>query len=133
VKAVAIKNRAESTFSLSDALFKRDVPEAIRLFRSLLESGNSFFALVKQLRTQVQNQLSIACILKNGGGPQEVAAHFPYMKGFILDKNIETARAFGFDRFKRALLLIDDFELDAKNGTTDYELLADLLTLKITS
>lgn len=131
VLAVSISRPSVTVFQLAEALFKRDTNGAIRYFRALLEEGMSYFAILKQLRGQVLTDLEIASILKNGGKQGDITATFPYMKGFILEKHLETVRTWGFEGLKRALVLVDDFELRAKEGSADYELLADLLTLKL--
>ena len=71
--------------------------------------------------------------MKMGGGPAEIAKAYPYIKGFILEKHLETVRTWGFEGLKRALVLVDDYEIRAKDGSSDYELLSDLFTLKLLS
>jgi DNA polymerase-3 subunit delta len=132
VAAVSISRPAINVFQLSEALFKRDVPNAIALFRALLDEDNSYFAILKQLRNQVKVDLEIASILRAGGNVQDITAAFPYIKGFILEKHLETVRTWGFDGLKRALVYLDDFEIRAKDGSPDYTLLSDLLILKLT-
>jgi DNA polymerase-3 subunit delta len=132
VAAVSISRPAVNVFQLSEALFKRDVPTAISLFRTLLDEETSYFAILKQLRSQVKVDLEIASILRAGGNVQEITTAFPYIKGFILEKHLETVRTWGFDGLKRALVYLDDFEIRAKEGSPDYTLLSDLLILKLT-
>ena len=131
VLAISISRPAITVFQLAESLFKRDTAGAIRYFRALLDDGTSYFAILKQLRGQILTDLEIASILKTGGKNADVTTTFPYMKGFILEKHLETVRTWGFEGLKRALVLVDDFELRAKEGSADYELLADLLTLKL--
>lgn len=131
VLAISISRPSLSVFQLAEALFKRDMNGAIHYFHALLEEGVSYFAILKQLRGQILTDLEVASILKNGGKNGDVTATFPYMKGFILEKHLETVRTWGFEGLKRALVLVDDFELRAKEGSADYELLADLFTLKL--
>ncbi|MCB1114002.1 MAG: hypothetical protein KDK62_04535 [Chlamydiia bacterium] len=131
VAAVSISRPAINGFQLSEALFKRDVPTAIKLFRVLLDEGTPFFAILKQLRSQIKVDLEIASILRTGGQVGDITKAYPYIKGFILQKHLDTVRSWGFDGLKRALVYLDDFEIRAKDGSPDYALLADLLVLKL--
>lgn len=131
VVAVSISRPALSVFLLSEALFKKQIPTAIKLFRDLLEEGNAYFAILKQLRGQVLIDLEIASILRAGGNVAEITQSYPYIKGFILEKHLETVRTWGFDGLKRALIYLDDFEIRAKEGSANYPLLADLFVIKL--
>lgn len=131
VMTLCISRPVVTVFHLSEALFKRDVPTTVRVFRALLEEGVSYFAILKQLRGQILTDLEIASVLRSGGNVGDITKSFPYIKGFILEKHLETVRQWGFDGLKRALVTVDDYEIRGKDGTSDYELLSDLLTLKL--
>lgn len=129
--SVSVGRPAITTFQLAEALFKRDIPQAVKFFRALLEEGVAYFAILKQLRGQVRVDLEIASILRLGGNVQEITKSYPYIKGFILEKHLETVRTWGFDGLKRALVTLDDFEIRAKDGSAEITLLADLLIFKL--
>jgi DNA polymerase-3 subunit delta len=131
VVAISIHEPAVTVFQLLEALFKKDVLSAVGQFRALFDEGISYFAILKQLRGQILIDLEIASIVKTGGHPSEITASYPYIKGFILEKRLAAALSYGFEGLKRALLLIDDFELRAKQGSVDDELLADLFTVRM--
>lgn len=133
VQAVCVRCPKETIWGLAEAILKREGAQAIAIFRNLLDEGQSFFSLIKQLRQQIQTDFQIASILRSGGGAEDVQRVFPYMKGFILDRHLEMARGYGFQRFKKAIVIIDDHELKAKDGFTNVELLADLLTMRLTA
>ncbi|MBS4168292.1 hypothetical protein [Parachlamydia sp. AcF125] len=68
----------------------------------------------------------------SGGNLADIAAQFPYMKGAILKKNLQMARAYGLERFKKGMMLIDETELLAKNSGADSACLAERLLIKLT-
>lgn len=127
IETLVAKGAESNIFELSEALFRSDKGKAIKIMRNLLSHGVAYFALLKQLRGQIETELKIASILKNGGSPQKVTEAYPYMKGFVLDKHLENVRRMGFERLKKALVLVDDYDLKGKEGQPDYELLTDLL------
>lgn len=131
VTKLCISRPVITVFNLAESLFKRDIPSAVRQFRMLLDEGHAYFAILKQLRSQILTDLEIASILKNGGNVGDVTKAFPYIKGFILEKHLETIRIWGFSGLKRALVMVDDYEIRGKDGTSDYELLGDLFILKL--
>jgi DNA polymerase-3 subunit delta len=69
--------------------------------------------------------------LANGGSSQEITALFPYMKGFILDRNRQLASEYGLFRFRRGMLAIDEAERAAKNGISDHDLLMEILLTQL--
>lgn len=121
----------ENIWQLSEALFLRNPLNAFRIGKGLLGDGTALIALLRQLRTQFQTEFQICSILSNGGTPQQVTAQFPYMSGQILERHLKQAQAFGLHRFKCAMLLIDQTEREAKNSSTDSELLFERLVTTI--
>lgn len=132
VAAICGSVNVENIWQLGEAVFRFDAPSAIRIMRSLLDEGSALIALIKALRSQFQTQYQICSILFNGGGPADIAQEYPYMKGFILERNIKQAQGYGMERFKRGILAIDATELEAKNSGAEPEFLADLLIVKLT-
>lgn len=126
----AINN--DNCWDLSEAVLLRDAAASLRISKALLLEGTAFFALLRMLRTQFQTELQVASIMERGGGASEITAHFPYMKGFILERHMAMAKNYGFKRLKLALLKIDDTELQAKNSSLDHFLLAEQLIIKLT-
>ncbi len=127
VDLLVAKGAESNIFELSESLFKADRAKAIKIMRNILSQGGNYFALLKQLRGQIETELKVASILKNGGTPQKITETFPYMKGFVLEKHLESVRRMGFERLKKALTLVDDFDLKGREGQPDYELLTDML------
>lgn len=133
VKAICIKVNGENSWQLGEAIFKRDVVSSLRISKALLDEETPFLALLRQIRNQFQTDFTICTLLANGGTPQEITQAFPYMKGFILDKHMRSAKEYGMARFKAGMEEIDAMEFMAKNGSTDSYFLAELLIIKLTT
>lgn len=124
----------ETIWQLGESIFRRDTQNALRTARLLLsENGSSLLPFLRQLRSQFQTGYQISQILARGGNASEVSQEYPYMKGQILDRNIQMAQHYGVSRYKRGLLAIDDTELQVKNSQIEEDLLAELLIIKLTS
>lgn len=130
VLLVVPRGAESSTFELGDALFKKERALAIKQIRNLLDQGVAYFAILKSVRSQIETDLKAASILRNGGTKEAISAAIPFLKGFILDKHLENIRLMGFERLKRALVHVDDYELKGKEGSPDYELLSDLFVAR---
>src|SRR5262249_40672120 len=131
VAAVCSSINLDNAWQLGEAIFRRDVPTALRISKGLLADGTAFIALLRQIRTQFQTEFQVCSILSRGGSHAEIAQEFPYMKGQILDRHMHQAQSYGMQRFKSALLAIDEAELSAKNNG-DPDFLAERLIIKLT-
>lgn len=131
VGAVCCQMNVENGWQLGEAIFKRDAAGALRISKALLEEGTAVIALIRQIRSQTQTHFQICSLLAQGGGAAEVSRQFPYMRGQILDKNMQSAQSYGMPRFKKAMLKIDEMELLAKNSAISPELLMELLIVKL--
>jgi DNA polymerase-3 subunit delta len=133
IEALCVSTPSANIWQLGEAIFYKDTSKALKLMKELLESGTSFFALVRQIRHQFETEFQISSLLETGGTATEVSQLFPYMKGQILDKHMQMARNYGVRCFKQGLLKIDEMELMAKNSSIDSDLLSELLMIHLTS
>lgn len=133
VAAICTKVNVETIWQLGEALFQKQTAAALRTSQGMLNDGVPFLTLVRQIRHQFQTDFQVCSLMAHGKGPAEITQLFPYMKGFILDKHMNVARAYGLTRFKRAMLLIDEAELQAKNSAIDQDILAERLITKLTT
>ncbi|MGM0439629.1 MAG: DNA polymerase III subunit delta [Chlamydiota bacterium] len=131
IKAICATVPTETVWKWRDAILEGRPGEALRIGRILLES-NSIQALLANLRSQMQTAYQICSTIESGGSPQDVTALFPYMKGQILNKNIQVTRRYGSRRFQAALIAINETETSSKNKSTAPEILLELLLTKIT-
>lgn len=132
IEAVCLKMERENIWKLGEAIFSRNAPLALRIVRSLLEGGAELIPLIRNIRSQVQREYQICSIIHGGGSPAQVTEAFPYMKGMILKKHLQMAETFGIARCKRALIMADETEVDAKNANIHPDLLAERLVLRMT-
>ncbi len=130
VLLVVPRGAESNTYELGDALFKKERALAIKQMRNLLDQGVAYFAILKSVRSQIETDLKAASILRNGGSKEAVSAAIPFLKGYVLDKHLENIRLMGFERLKKALVHVDDYELKGKEGSPDYELLSDLFVAR---
>lgn len=121
----------ESAWQLGDAIFTFDIKGAIRMTKGLLNDGVQIIELLRQVRSQVKTKMQICSILHSGGGSQGVSKMFPYMRGNILNRNIEQAQKFGLERCRRGLIAIDNTELQVKSSSFDPSFLAEMLMFKL--
>lgn len=131
IVAVCTQTHTENAWQLGEAIFKRDASSALRIAKSLMEEGTAVFALLRQIRTQMQTEYQICSLLATGAPPSMISEKFPYMRGQILDRHIQMAQSYGLARFKKAMLKIDEMELLAKNSSIDPDVLAELLIVKL--
>lgn len=132
VSTICTSNNIETVWQLGEAVFRRDVTSALRISKALLLEENNLIGFLRQLRGQFQTEFQICSLLANGGNTREVMQLFPYMKGAILDRHIRLAQEYGLPSFKKGMQQIDAFETMAKNSTTDNDLLAEMLMIKLT-
>ncbi len=88
--------------------------------------------LVAQLRTQFQNGLSVSVLIERGTPHAEIAHYLPTIKSSTLDKMLPLAKARRSSFFKRALDLLFEMELMAKNSSFEPALILDLFLSKLT-
>lgn len=132
ISDICIHLNLETAWQLGESIFRRDAASALRITKGLLDDGTALIALLRQIRYQFQTEFQVCSILTTGGTPGDVAREFPYMKGQILDRHVQTAQSYGMQRFKNGILAIDAAELSAKNSALDSSLLAEMLIIKLT-
>ena len=133
LQAIVVGGRSEDGWELGKALLQRNPLQALRLAHTLLEQDSDPLSLLAQLRVQFQRSLQICALLAHGGDAQEITKLFPYMRGAILDRNIELSSTYGRARLRRALLALHDTELTLKNQPTSPEVLIDILLTRLAS
>ena len=106
---------------------------SLRIARSILEDGVPIFSLLRQIRSQFQSKLHICSILATGGSPADIQQKFPYMKGRILQNNMQLAQQYGLQRLQKGIILIDETEIKGKNSMLDHAFLVEHLIAKLTT
>lgn len=133
VKTISTRGPNESLWPLGEVLLKRDKLAALQIGKALIEDGVSFFSMLRQLRNQFHTACIIASILASGQGPEEIIRRYPYMKGFILEKQIKAAQTYGLNRLQQAIQKMHSLEIMAKNSFDNHVFLAELLVLQLVS
>lgn len=133
VGAICTTVNVENAWQLGEAIFRSDAATAMRISKGLLADGTAFLSLVRQIRSQIQTGFQVCSILANNGSSADVTQHFPYMRGPILERNLQSAQAYGMNRFKKGMLCVDGIEVMAKNSNVDHEFLAELLITKLST
>jgi len=128
IRALTACGGEHDIFQLRDALLTGDGKTAFAIARELLQDGDLFFPVLRQLRSQIQ---TLAHLLAAHGNPGKIQELFPWMKGGILSRNLEMAKRMGVNGCREALLLIDATERKGKNSNCDVTLLFDCVIAKL--
>jgi DNA polymerase III subunit delta len=115
-------------WQLAEAIAWKDAPPKTE---ELLDLG-TLLPLLSQLRIQFQQGMTAAVLLERGVSHSEMAPYFPTLKPATLDKILPIAKARQSPFFKRALGVLFDIELMAKNSAFEPALILDLLLTKLT-
>ena len=116
-------------WQLGDALFSCSRKEAWQVLHALLEEGGSIFQILSHLRSQFESGIKQLAAHKKGS----LAEDFPYLKGGLGRKKIALLSNFGSRRLKRALTVLFETELQAKNSTIDGAILLETLIVRLTA
>jgi DNA polymerase-3 subunit delta len=132
IRAICTYNHVDTVWQLGEAIFRRDAATALRIARTLLLDGQSLLPLLRQIRSQFQTEFHICTLLQQGKPPHFIQQEYPYMKGQILERHIESATQYGLEAFHKGILTIDETEMQAKNSQIEEQLLAELLMIQLT-
>lgn len=116
-----------TTWQVSDAILQGNLPLALHYSHLVLNEGSSLIGFIRQLRKPLQTGFELCSAVSQSGNTESFTKKYPYMKGFILEKNIKLARQYGMERFKNALIALDATEFSAKDSVSDEEILLDML------
>jgi DNA polymerase-3 subunit delta len=128
VHALCSAQKSATFWQLAETMVWREAPAKTEELLDL----SSLLPLLAQLRTQLQQGMTLAVLLEKNAPHSEIAHYLPTVKPSALDKLIPVARARRAYFFKRALDILFDVELMAKNSSFEPALLLDLFLTKIT-
>lgn len=131
VMAICANAEQETLWQLGEAVLRKDKAASWRIGRTLLNGGLSFLALLAGLRRQLEVSYQISSMVASGRSREEIGQVFPYMKGGILDKNIALAQSYGLEGFKRALIGMNQKEIEAKSSASDLDALAEIMLVQL--
>ena len=115
---------------LGESILAQNHKGALETAHRLLDQGTSLFPLLRSLRHQVTTALFLATAEREGKRDM-ISQKFPYLKGHMLEKQVQAAAKFGPRRLAKAIQTIDEYEFKAKDGCDDPKLLLTLLCTRI--
>ena len=118
----------QTVWQLGDALFACDTVAALTSGKILMEEGMTIFPLLASVRSQCATGIGILEAAEMG----EVSQKYPYLKGQMLEKKLKVLKKYGKERLQKAMVLVFETEVKAKNSVTDPALLLEILTVKLT-
>ncbi|MBA3722889.1 MAG: DNA polymerase III subunit delta [Parachlamydiaceae bacterium] len=134
IEAICTNSHSQTIWQLGEAIFRFDASSALSTCMNLLDEGQALLPLLRQIRNQLQTGYQISTILAQEDGKiSEITDEYPYMKGQILDRNIQQAKHYGVQNYKLGLIAVDEAEMQAKNSQIDDNLIAELLMIKLST
>lgn len=131
VGAICTSVNMENAWQLGEAIFRFDTSSALRIAKALMEEGAALLSLIRQIRSQFQTDFQVCSLLTSGATVADITQQFPYMRGNILDRHLQSAKSYGMQRFRQGMLHIDKMEVMAKNSNVNPEFLTELLITKL--
>lgn len=132
-QAIGVEGDVELIWELGKVILQRQTMQAVKMVKKLMNPDSEPLALLAQLRSQIQRSMQVCSILARGGNASDVTKVFPYLKGAILEKNLELAQGYGLERFKKALLALYETELTFKSRSVSHGVLIERLIVRISS
>lgn len=118
----------QTVWQLGDALFDCNTSGALTSGKILMEEGMAIFPLLASVRSQCATGIGILEAAEVG----EVSQKYPYLKGQMLEKKLRILKKYGKERLQKAMVLIFETEIKAKNSAIGPALLLEILTVKLT-
>ncbi len=128
ISLIATPAPHQTIWQLGDALFACDTARALTSGKILIEEGMAIFPLLASVRSQCATGIGILDAAERG----EVSQKYPYLKGQMLEKKLRVLKNYGKERLQKAMVLVFETEVKAKNSATDPALLLEILTVKLT-
>ncbi len=128
VLSLCAAQKSSTIWQMAETIVWRDTP--FKTDEALDLSG--LLPLISQLRTQLQQGFTLSILLEKKLPWGEIAPYFPSVKPAALDKMVPVCKARQSPFFKRALDVLFDVELMAKNSSFEPALILDLFVTKLT-
>lgn len=119
-------------FSLTEALAKKDVKNAQKVLKNIIDSGEEVYGILSMIAFQFRNLILVKVADQERVNPQRFLAE-TRMNPYVQKKTSQQVRNFTLDRLKAIYHLIFETDLAIKTGEKDPELALDLLIVKICS
>lgn len=126
VTTICCLSPLDSTWAFGELLLAQKAGAALEVALRMIDQGGAVFPILRQLRHQMMTALQLTLCDR-----EHIALKFPYLKGQMLEKQLQAGQSFGTSRLIRAIQIIDDFEFKAKDAWDDPKLLLTLLCSRI--
>jgi DNA polymerase-3 subunit delta len=131
VDAVCQLTPPENSWAFGDAILLRDSRKALEAALQSIDQGTATIALLRQVRHQLMTVLKTA--LHHESGTMDAwLEKTPYLRGALAEKQLRSAHNYGKEALLKAIHAIDSYELKAKDGLDQPELLVTQLIAEIT-
>ncbi len=128
VRLLCSAEKNSTLWQLAEAIVWSEEPPRIDKAADL----SLLLPLVSLLRQQLQQGMVLSILLERGAAHAEISHHLPTLKASALDKMLPAARGRTSAFFRKALDLLFEIELMAKNSSFEPSFILDLFIAKIT-
>ena len=132
IERLCAYHHPDTVWKLGEAIFARNAPTALLIMQEIIEEGQPLLPLLRQMRSQFQTAYQVCLMIEHGKKESDITTLFPYMRGQVLTKQMEQARKYGSEAFKKGLIAIDAAELRFKGETIKEEIILELLLTHLT-
>ena len=131
IDALCPNDFSVNIFQLSDAIFEQNLATALKITDQIFKMDQNIFPLLALLRKQFQNSLKfLSCQSVDASNIQH---YFPKLSPRSLEKNLNTARRYGYEASKKSLLRVNACDLQARNSKISPHKLFELMIIELCS
>ncbi|HEY1074226.1 MAG TPA: DNA polymerase III subunit delta [Patescibacteria group bacterium] len=130
IKELSLAQHEEPAFALMDALRDGNLPQAIRLYRSLITHADPML-LAGTLASQIRTWAKIVACLQTGDTRMESIAQRSGVKPFVVKLSLPLARTLSIVSLKRCYRSLIRFDREVKDGSTPGSLGILLLIVRL--
>jgi DNA polymerase III subunit delta len=131
IDSIGVKAQEEVIWEFCKAIFQRRAAAAACYVQELIDQEMDALALLAQLRSQFQRGLHICSLLSQGGAAHDITKAYPYLKGNLLGRTIETAQQYGAEKLRQGLVTLYKAEIACKSQVVSPEALLDSVIVKL--
>lgn len=127
--AISTLSEQNTLWQLSDAIIQGNLADALAILHNVDKQDVYSLIVVRHLRNSIHQLLEIASRIRSG--QQNIAEHYPKLKGRLFEKALSNAQRIGLARLKQALLAIDAVENKLKDAAASEITLLQTLIVKL--
>lgn len=116
----------DSAWAFGELLLAQNAGAALEVALRMIDQGGAIFSILRQLRHQMTTALHLTLFDR-----EQISLKFPYLKGQMLERQLQAAMNFRTGPLIKAIQLIDELEFKAKDGWDNPKLLLTLLCAKV--